>query len=162
VYSVECQPTFRRNISPPSSGSKSLFFDPEDGSNMLLKTKTSNQLVIGEQQEHLCLLFLFLICFLLILFFTLKKEAVRFFETWLTSTGLHGITPEMIALFKFNLCYLFLYFSLLNIRLPVARWCHRSAVTLCDSGFLEAVDVCENSLVSNLGPSLRLQSKQHV
>jgi hypothetical protein len=22
VYSVECQPTFRRNISPPSSGSK--------------------------------------------------------------------------------------------------------------------------------------------
>jgi hypothetical protein len=41
VYSVECQPTFRRNISPPSAALLDtcfhagyllgLFFDPEDG-----------------------------------------------------------------------------------------------------------------------------------
>jgi hypothetical protein len=56
VYSVESQPTFRRNISPPSSGSKQetsgkallvtwfrdasllcLFFDAENGGNMFLR-----------------------------------------------------------------------------------------------------------------------------
>jgi hypothetical protein len=47
VQSVESQPIFRGKISPPSSGRKSkprknivkasgLFFDPEDGSDMLL------------------------------------------------------------------------------------------------------------------------------
>jgi hypothetical protein len=57
VYFVESQPTFRRNISPPSSGSKNkpnkkpallvtcfysgfflgLFFDPEEGGEMFLQ-----------------------------------------------------------------------------------------------------------------------------
>jgi hypothetical protein len=50
VYTVEYQPTFRKNMSPPSSGSKnrprtcfhagfllSLFFDPRDGGEMFLR-----------------------------------------------------------------------------------------------------------------------------
>jgi hypothetical protein len=53
VNSAECQPTIRRNVLPPSSGSKKsvkaggmkrsagfllgLFLDPEDGGNMFLR-----------------------------------------------------------------------------------------------------------------------------